>query len=48
MFWTDKELQLLEDNWDTPLKELPAIIGRSYKSISKKMWEMRKKLKSEK
>jgi hypothetical protein len=40
-FWTDEQLALLIDNWKAPLKEMPHIIGKSYKSISKKKWKLR-------
>lgn len=40
-FWTEKQMELLVRNFDRPLREMPDIIGKSYKAISKKKWEIR-------
>lgn len=40
-WWTPKQFRLLMDTMDMPLSELPSIIGKSYKAISKKRWEFR-------
>lgn len=40
-WWTQEQLDLLKNNWDKPLKDLPKIVGRSYKAISKLKWEWR-------
>lgn len=41
-FWSDKQIVLLIENFERPLKEMPEIVGKSYKAISKKKWELRK------
>lgn len=39
-WWTEEQIQYLKDHYGEPLQNLADTIGKSYKSVSKKIWEL--------
>jgi len=40
-WWTEEQIQYLKDHYGEPLQSIANSIGKSYKSISKKIWELK-------
>lgn len=41
-WWTEEQMTFLIENWHLPLSKLPSMVGKSYKAISKRKWELRR------